>query len=411
MSDRSSEEVFRSRLAVEIRGWERDKLIDGNQASAILSRYYGGGAQRMLRAFRLNAATVFISLLGAAVLGAGVILFFAANWTVLPSWSKAVLVFGATGTAYAAGYIIQFRWRVLPRLGASLIVLGAILFQAGLFLLAQIYNLPVDNPIMLLLGAAGILPLAYVLGAAELLLLGLADALGWVGWVLEQHYPNTPESYAVPLAYILLGIVVYALGHLHELRSGMRQFSRIYSALGLLTILIPVYVLTFGDFWRAAQEQNLSHLHIPLWFTAGVLVALAAAGTLGMKRWNDRAARLEVAAFGCTALAVGLVAAQPQWAGRYPLLFNLLFFGIAVLVGVRGYIDNRAHLINISIPLIALGLMSRYFDMFYSQLGTSSFFMVGGALLLAVGAGMEWLRRRLLSSMAVSGSQILHSGA
>ena len=76
-----------------------------------------------------------------------------------------MLVFLDTTAAYGVGYWLQFRFRLVPRVGAALILLGAILFQAGVFLLAQICNMRLDSPIALLLGAVGIVRLAYAVGA------------------------------------------------------------------------------------------------------------------------------------------------------------------------------------------------------------------------------------------------------
>jgi len=72
------------------------------------------------------------------------------------------------------------------------------------------------------------------------------------------------------------------------LRPVTRHFGWIYSALGLLAVLIPIYVLTFGDFWNAAQQQHLSRLEIPIWFIIGVLAGGIAAGSLAVNRRQDR---------------------------------------------------------------------------------------------------------------------------
>ena len=391
------EDEFRSRLAGEVETWQREKLITPEQAGAILVRY--GLRATAARAVRLGPVATFTSIVGAIVLGVGVVFFFAANWEVLPAWFKVLLVFAGTGVAYAAGYWVQFRWGGLPRVGAGLILLGAILFQAGIFLLAQIYHMPVDSPIALLLGTIGILPLAYALGARLVLVLGLVDGLAWLGWELVKRYPDPPEQFAVPLMYLLAGVLVYAGSHLHRLRGDRHRFAPVYQVLGLIAIFLPAYVLSFGDFWEYAQKEDLSELSVPLWFAGTVILAVLAAASPAVARRGDQLPVAEAAVFAFIALAVGLVAYVPEGAGGYALLFNGIYFGLALLAGARGYLEGEARFVNVGIAALALGLLTRYVDVFWDLLPRSAFFLAGGAVLLGVAAGLERLRQRLLSDM------------
>ncbi|MFN8558919.1 MAG: DUF2157 domain-containing protein [Dehalococcoidia bacterium] len=355
------------------------------------------------RAVRLGPVATFISILGAIVLGTGVVFFFASNWQLLPAWFKVALVFVSTAVAYAAGYLLQFRSTVLPRVGAALIFLGALLFQAGIFLLAQIFNMPVNSPIALLLGAAGILPLAYVVGSRVVLALAIVDALAWLGWQLFNRYPEPPQVFAVPLMYILAGIVVYCASHWHRLRAGANSFASVYEMLGLAAMLIPVYALSYGGFWESAQRSDLDQLRVPFWFPATVALALAAAASLMLGRRDDRVVWAEAFAFGAIALCVALVAYVRGWADGYALLFNGVYFGLALLACVRGYLEGEARFVNLGIPAIAIGLVTRYFDTFWDLLPRSAFYIIGGLVLLAVAAGLERLRRRLLSNIGGAG--------
>jgi uncharacterized membrane protein len=391
-----TDDEFRGRLAVEVEAWQRDGLITPEQARSILARYELRGAAA--RAFRLGPVATFISVVGAIVLGTGVVYFFAANWEVLPAWFKVLLVYAGTGASYAAGYWVQFRSRVLPRVGAGLILLGAILFQAGIFLLAQIFNMPVDSPVALLIGAAGILPLAYAVGSRLVLVFGLVDAEIWLGWQLFQWYPDSPESYAVPLMIILFGVLLYCTGHLHQLRRDPHGFVPVYQMLGLLAILAPAYFFTFGAIWEDAQRHDLASLDVPLWLAGAVLLALLGAASLLVHR-RDPFSLAEAAVFALVALIVALVAYVPRWADAYALVFNAVYFGLALLMVVRGYLEGEARFVNLGIPVLALGLITRYIDVFWDLLPRSAFYIIGGLVLLGIAAGLERLRRRLLSEI------------
>jgi uncharacterized membrane protein len=101
MTAAQNEDGFRGRLAVEVDAWQRERLITAEQGAAILARYQLRPAAA--RAVRLGPVAMFVSIVGSIAFGVGVVLFFAANWEALPAWSKVLLVFGATGSAYAAG--------------------------------------------------------------------------------------------------------------------------------------------------------------------------------------------------------------------------------------------------------------------------------------------------------------------
>lgn len=388
---------FRDRLAVEVEAWQREGLITPAQATAIRARYALRGTAA--RAVRIGSVAAFVSIVGAIVLGLGVILFFAANWSRLPDWFKVLLVFAGTGGAYAAGYQLQFRSRSLPRVGAALILLGAILFQSGIFLLEQIYNMPVDSPIALLLGAAGILPLAYAVNSPLVLVLALLDWFIWLGWELSRRFPDSPQQFAVPLMYLLAGVIVYALGGLHRLRRDRHGFMAVYQVLGLAAIFLPAYVLSFGGLWDEVSRRELGSFVAPAWFAGAVLLALLGAASLLTARREDRTAPVEAAVFAVVALAAALTAWAPGLAAGYALLFNAVFFGLALLAGVRGYLEGEARFINIGIAALALGLITRYFDTFWGLLPGSAFYIIGGLVLLAVAAGLERLRQRLLAGM------------
>lgn len=396
MAAAQTNDDFRERLGVEVAGWVRDGLISEEQSRAILSRY--GLRASTARAVRLGPVATLLSVLGAIVLGTGVVYFFAANWEALPDWFKVALVFTATGLAYTSGYVLRYVWKGLPRVGDALILLGAILFQAGIFLLEQIYNMPVDNPTALLLGAAGIVPLAYALGARLVLVLGLLDGLAWLGWELGDRYPDSPRQFVVPLMLILAGVLVYAAASWHRLRGDGARFAPVYEMLGLFTILVPAYVLSFGDVWDSASRHDLASLHVPVWFVGAVGAAIAASVSTLIKRDDQAAVRVQAGVLVVVALSAALPAFARDWAGIYPLLFNLVYFGVAMLACVYGYLHGQARFVNAGIPVLALGLITRYFDTFWGLLPHSAFYVTAGVVIIGVAAGLERLRQRLLQA-------------
>jgi len=403
---------FRQRLASEIQAWREEGLIDEPLAQALLARQ-GARPARFLAALRLGLLITAVAVIGALTLGAGVLLFIAANWEAgedFPSFLKAGLLFAGIGLAYYTGYLLQFRFAVQPRVGAAIILLGAVLFQAAIFLLEQIYNMPVDSPIGLLLGAAGILPLAYLTGSRFVLFLGLVDLTAWVGWQVGSQHPDAPESIAIPLVLLLLGIILYSGGYLQAHWPPVAGFTGVYIGVGLLLALGATFPLTFGDFWEEFRCESHTYLDgasrcVERDFSAyepavGLLIALVLAAVVTLAAALPRGLRLSAAmaesALLLAFLAMVAVAAIWPW---LPLAvpFNLLFFAAALGCIGRGYMQADNKFIYLGLAAIAIGLMSRYAEVSWDLLPRSGFFVLGGLLLLAAAAGLEAVRRRLLA--------------
>ena len=80
-----------------------------------------------------------------------------------------------------------------PKVGASLILLGSLIFGAGMFLIAQMYHITVHYPNGPLMWGLGVLPLAYLLRFKSLISLAILDLLIWLGmevrfWISYSSY-------------------------------------------------------------------------------------------------------------------------------------------------------------------------------------------------------------------------------
>src|SRR3954453_5707731 len=89
---------FSQRLAVLPGSWTAEGLITEDQAHAILARL----PRRAVHERRGRLVAV-VAILGAVVVGLGVILFFAANWSAIPHLVRLALLVGMTVGAYAVG--------------------------------------------------------------------------------------------------------------------------------------------------------------------------------------------------------------------------------------------------------------------------------------------------------------------
>jgi uncharacterized membrane protein len=102
---------------------------------------------------------------------------------------------------------------------------------------------------------------------------------------------------------------------------------------------------------------------------------------------------------GAMLALAAIVATWPEWSG-YAVVFNAAYFAVAAGIVTRGYANADERYINLGLATVALGLLTRYCDVFWSLLASSAFFLIGGALLLALAFALERFRRELVRGMA-----------
>ena len=387
---------YRERLAHDIATWTRGGLITGDQERAILARI-GAGEPRAVGILRLGWFVTAISIIGALVLAGGVVLLFASQWAELPTWFRTASLIAGMLAAYAAGYALIYRFE-MQRVGSALLLLGTLLYEAGLFLLAQIYNMPVDSPILLLLAAAGTLPLAYLFESRVVLLLGIANLTGWLITEMVKRYPDSPKTQSALLVVAALGVAFYAIGHLHALRRATAAFADTYAISGLLVVLGLVYVFTFDEPWSEMIDAGVKSYASPpvVYVSIGIAAVLVAAQAL--LRGRDVETAIDVAAQAVVLVIAAIVATWPAWTG-YAVLFNAVYFAVAAGLVTRGYLRGDERYINLGLAIVGLGLFTRYVDVFWSLLARSAFFIIGGLLLLGVAFAIERMRRGLIRGM------------
>lgn len=387
---------YRERLAHDVAKWRGDGIITEPQERAILARI-GAGRPGAVGALRLGWLVTAISVIGAITLAAGVVLLFAANWERMPDWFRTALMLVSMLAAYAAGYALMYRFE-MQRMGSAFLLLGALLYEAGVFLLAQIYNMPVDSPPLWLLAAAGVFPLAYLFESRIVLLVAIANATAWVIAEMVNRYPDSPESESALIVVGVFGVALYAFGRLHTLRRWTAHFSDVYVFAGLLITMGLVYVFTFDEIWDEIIDSGAESYAAPtiVYVAIGIAAALVAAQWLPRRRQVE--AHIDTA--GQTALLVlaAIVATWPAWNG-YAVAFNAAFFAIAAAIVARGYVRGDERYVNFGLAAVGLGLLTRYVDVFWSLLAGSVFFIIGGIVLLAVAFGIERVRRELLRGM------------
>lgn len=344
------------------------------------------------------------------LVGFGVILLFATNWQAIPRWTKFGIILVATGGAYWLGYWLRYS-RGYAAIGSALILLGGLLYGAGIFLVGQMFHVQAEPHYGLLLWAAGILPLAYLLPAPPLITLAAVLLAVWVGAVtffgMERYHISDS---IFPIRNLLAaGIILYALGRLHGSVKGIDRLGRPDLVTGGLVVLLAYFLFSTiirGFFGERGGEQlpaSLSILQYGLILLA--LLTLLAALFFAPDRRRSIA---EAAGLGVLLLSVWLIRSSmftltgSEATGTYWLwivLVNLLLFAFCLGTVALGVDRNDRALVNLGLVFFAIGIAARYIDIVGRLITTSLFFIGGGMLLLGGGWLIERTRRRLLARM------------
>ena len=431
MSERSYPREWSGLLPDESSRWVQQGLISEEQRGAILKLYpsdSAGGRDRTVLVF---------SILGSVLVGAGVILFFAANWQRIDAWAKVAAILTAVLGAYAAGYHFQYRTPDYPRLGAALIFLANLFHGAAIWLIAQIYHLDTRFPLAFLLWGVGVLPVAWATGSVPGLYLGAVTLGIWT--ITEQTsfasynflFPVLLLAAVLPLARRLRTVLVEAgvlfglflwftmgvMTHLDVaggpqnevlllarlalsfggavLAAGMARLGdeRAYLGIGGLLSLFGAYLLTFNP--------GPTIVMLPMWtgttfqITGLVLLLAAVLGFAGLcyrraeagvSRWVVLAG---VGAASLLSLGAHAMANEPRL-----VTFNILLFLATVGMIALGIQRRSQMLVNLGLVAFIIHVLTRYFDLFFSAMDRSLFFIIGGLLLLGGGWLLERNRRR-----------------
>lgn len=410
---------FLPRLLNEVSGWESEGLISKEQAEAIRERYRAGAEAASARA-RRSRLVIVLAVLGAILVGVGVVLIISANWQGMSPPLKVAILLAAMIAAYAGGYDMAYRRQHRPLVGAALIFLGTLLYGASVFLIGQIYNIRVEWAHGLLVWGFAVLPLAYVINSAPI----AAEAIFAVGlWVVLVLAHETGDCcpWKIMGGMMTLGVLLFAIGEAHRTLWPQRRLSVPFLWIGMLLVLGVCFAQSiepsFGYYGRGPMQPGT--------FTAGFSI-LGAICSVGILAWiTGRAVRSSRGALWfplalLLVLAVGLL--QVFWAGpsvtehmrgywqdaaarvQLPLLLNPILFNVLLAVMVfatiaMGIERRQESLVVLGLFFFGLDLLVLYFNWCWKMMNTGFALVIGGVLVLVIAFILERTYRRIAATM------------
>ena len=396
---------FVSRLREELKAWQWDGTITAEQAQAILARYpdYPPGHDSSRRRQRLVTG---LSILGGILIGLGVITFFAANWDEISHGVKLASLIAGMLLSYGAGYAIWQRSGPTAY-AVAFVLLGCIIYGSGVHLIGQIYHISVDHPNLSMFWFLGVAPLGYVTRSRPVMFLAIVLFLAAVAFRLQDWLEGLDWSetgIAVAALYIALGAFLYAVGKAKREFQGWGSLGGLFQALGLITAFAALYLLTFHDLFD--NPGSISGTSLGYWGLAYGTSAVAIGVTAGMAWLRARQGEQVTAELAEAGAIAALLAATHMaalvtvdWDPLYPIVFNALFALAALGLMASGYLRDHEGRVNLSLALIALYVITRYFEYSIDLLDISLVFFGAGVILLAGGYLLDRGRRRMLAAM------------
>ncbi len=342
-----------------------------------------------------NKFLAIVSIIGAVLITAGIVLLISAHWNEIPRGVKIAAGILVMLGAHGGGWWLREVQGKYRQTGEALHLAGSCLFLANIALLGQIYNLVSRPPNAFLLWWIGIAALPWLLRSkAQHVLLLLAFGV-WFG--LEVNDGSSwihCESDRQMLLYALLGLVYLGAGYCLR-GTKFSEFAGVTEKLGLPAFLIFVYPLAWKEFFGWENPE------IRQWFFPALgafALLLLAAGIKNLHeltrqwRWTWFAALLGMAIFmatvwfGCWEInnpaSLRHFYRGESWSYLGGAIALFVFCLLQIQVGLQ---DRSPFMVNLGVVFIALDILAAYCDLFGSMARTGVMFLISGIFLIVFG--------------------------
>ena len=358
-----------------------------------------------------NRLLVVFGVIGAILIGSGIMLILAHNWDTFSRFTKTFfsllpLLIGQLICAYT---FFKKYDSITWREASSAFLIFAV--GGSIAMVGQIYNIPGDPNAFLLTWLLLCLPLVYIMRSSVTSLLFLAGATYYttqVGYwkfnatalftyaalllaimphyyylwkekstsnALGFHHWGIALSLAICtgivadsakqtllLTYMSLAGLFFLIGNSAFFRHQSYR-SNAYKILGVFGSLALLFLMSFDDFWREIfrKKETLSYLLSgPEMLTA--LLFMIPSGILLWQQANDKTIGINKpfqVLFLVFLLVFLLEFALP---GIAFLFVNILLFAIGIWIIRHGAIQNRLGVLNLGLMVMTLLIICRFFD-------------------------------------------------
>lgn len=145
-----------------------------------------------------------IVTIAAILIGAGIFSFVASNWQGMAKPVKIGVILTTMLIAYSLGWYIKEKKNLL-KTGEAVILLGVIVYGAGIFLVAQVFNVPGNWPDGFILWMLGTIAMAYASESFPLFYLAIPLGLiAIIGHPISLFTTVTYDSFLLTSSFLLV---------------------------------------------------------------------------------------------------------------------------------------------------------------------------------------------------------------
>lgn len=373
----------------------------------------------------VNRLFIVFGILGAILVGLGIILMIAHNWDSYSRFTKSFFAFLplATGQLFCAYILLRRRSSIAWRESGTAFLFFAV--GACISLVSQIYNIPGNLSSFLLTWMLLSVPLVYIMNSSVGSLLYIVGITYYAGETGYWSYPST-ESYLywgllalilphyyqyfkvktgnffafhnwfVPLsviialgtftnhyeelmfaAYFSLFGLFLLIGNL-ELFDAKKSFQNSFRVLGSLGTLVLLLILSFDWFWEDLYEMDkpLAEVILSPEFFATAIISILAIGLFSYQSLGKKISEIELST--TVFIVFLLIFLIGIFSPVAVVLINLVTFALGVYTIRKGALEDHLGVMNYGLLIITALVVCRFFD-------TDLSYVLRGLMFLVVG--------------------------
>lgn len=394
--------------------WVEEKIITSEQLDLIVARYPDTKEQ--------SKFTGILPVLASILIAIGILSFIASNWGEISPLARLALLITVMIGFYTAGDRLLKKGN--ETLGTSLNLLGIVSFGASIILLGQTFHLSaVDARLFVFWSLPAVfyllrdrnklyfLLLAALTIGGQLYSLGEFESFSYLLFAIFLFsvggfvflYPRTLETWLFTIGlsaqvfmfiivenvnllwFLLFGFALYTAGFWVKKSVFKQSFTRIGTIIG--------FAFAYGLYFSLTNEFT-SDFELPgiVFYVPVFLVILAL--SLFVKRQENLYMHIwELLIFIPFFYLVEVT--DSLAAGLIYLIVMFVYSGFMLAAGYRN--ENRSQ-INFGIVLFLLVCLMGYFNLAWSFMPKSVFFLIGGILLFILNAFLQRKKRQILEN-------------
>ncbi|NQV36422.1 MAG: DUF2157 domain-containing protein [Candidatus Marinimicrobia bacterium] len=383
----------------QIKKWLSEGKISEEQATMMIKENLIAAKEKSSNKF-----LGVISVLGSIFLGIGIIWIVASNWDGMPDLVKIIVLLGSTGGLIYLGYKIGFNKRNFPTTGHSLILLGAILFGASIFLIAQIYNVRANTSYLIFIWLLGVLPLVYIFQSPLVTFLSCIVFCLWFNSIVFDDFINFSGQRVafITFFYQTFGLLLFSIGSLHYFLEKYAKVARAYRLIGIYLVICILFAFTFRFSFEGLEKISSELTANPMMISViygFIVVMLGINLKFNPSKSDSNLLENTIALAILTVIfALNMAIQFEQYYRVFWLLFNFLFVGLIIVLFRIGYNRRDMKLVNIASVSTFFFLIFKFFDIFSNLLDNGIIWLVFGIALLVGSILFEKKRRKIRES-------------